>query len=182
MRLGISFYPLSRTPAGPSSLRAPVVFAGYGITAPEEGYDDYATVDVRGAAVVVLTHEPEEAEPTSRFAGRALTPHAGVGRKAEVARDRGAALMLLVEDPLHATDRARTTDWPSDPQIDDYALPVLRVDRLRLERALGLDIEGLARDIDHGLVPRSRPVPGTLVRYDRDQEGLQWAPAALCPA
>src|SRR4051812_45325862 len=37
-----------------------VVFAGYGITAPEYGYDDYDGIDVKDKVVVVLMHEPQE--------------------------------------------------------------------------------------------------------------------------
>src|SRR5438477_5283940 len=45
--------------------RAPMVFAGYGITAPEFGYDDYAGIDVRGKIVLVFDHEPQETDPKS---------------------------------------------------------------------------------------------------------------------
>ena len=47
----------------------PLVFAGYGITAPEAGYDDYADLDVTGAAVLVLRHEPQINDPHSVFNG-----------------------------------------------------------------------------------------------------------------
>src|SRR5262249_24016789 len=39
---------------------APLVFAGYGISAPEYAYDDFKGIDVRGKVVMVLTHEPQE--------------------------------------------------------------------------------------------------------------------------
>lgn len=170
LSLGTAYYPLSlprrsreQPPAAPG--RVPLVFAGYGISAPAAGYDDYAGLDVTGTAVVVLTHEPQEDEADSPFDGDALTPHASLGRKAQVARERGARMMLVVEDPVHATDRARTPAWVTDPQIDDFGLTVLRVDRLRLEAALSLDLTALARQIDTTLEPQSRPVPGAFVTY-----------------
>jgi hypothetical protein len=165
LRLGLSFYPLSRPGGSRVPIRARIVFAGYGVSAPEWRYDDYAGIDVAGAAVIVLTHEPQEAEAGPRFDGADLTAHAGLARKAQVARAKGARLLLLVEDPSHATDRARTPAWTDDPQIDTYTLPMLRVDRLRLERATGLDIEGLAREIDRTVTPRSRAVPGVRATY-----------------
>ena len=46
-----------------------VVFAGYGITAPEYGYDDYAGIDVKGKIVLVLRHEPQEYDEKTRRIG-----------------------------------------------------------------------------------------------------------------
>jgi Peptidase family M28/PA domain len=45
---------------------APVVLAGFGVTAPDRGYDDYRTVDVRGKIVVLLTGAPSSFPPTER--------------------------------------------------------------------------------------------------------------------
>ena len=94
--LGRDYYPLSirdrLTP--PLGVRdVPVVFAGYGISAPGLGYDDFAGVEVRGAAVLVFTHEPQEGDEHSRFDGRSLTPGAAISAKAREARERGARLL-----------------------------------------------------------------------------------------
>ena len=68
-------------PAAKVALTLDVVFAGYGITAPEFGYDDYAGVDVRGKAVLVFDHEPREDDPDAPFHGRGFTLHANVWTK-----------------------------------------------------------------------------------------------------
>ncbi len=52
-----------------ATVRGPVVFAGYGITAPEFNYDDYAGLDARGKIVLVMDHEPQENDPHSVFNG-----------------------------------------------------------------------------------------------------------------
>jgi hypothetical protein len=83
------------------SLRAPVVFAGYGITAPQFDYDDYAGLDVRDKLVLVLTQEPGEMDSTSRFDGSVNTPHAELRTKAINAREHGALGMLAVDGPKH---------------------------------------------------------------------------------
>jgi hypothetical protein len=84
-------------------LRAPVVFAGYGITAPGFEYDDYAGLDVRDKIVLVLTNEPGEMDSTSRFDGSVNTPHAALRTKAINAREHGALGMLAVDGPrFHA--------------------------------------------------------------------------------
>ncbi|MEE8504149.1 MAG: hypothetical protein V3T26_06830, partial [candidate division NC10 bacterium] len=44
-----------------------IVFAGYGITAPELNYDDYAGIDVTGKIVLIMTHEPREKDEKSSF-------------------------------------------------------------------------------------------------------------------
>src|SRR5205807_2443453 len=49
--------------------KAPVVFAGFGITAPQFNYDDYAGLDARGKIVLVFDHEPQENDPDSIFNG-----------------------------------------------------------------------------------------------------------------
>src|SRR5262245_54425052 len=77
-RIGLHYYPLSapkpsaEAPPPPVPTTNPLVFAGYGISAPGLGYDDYDGVDVSGKAVVVFTHEPQENDPMSVFEGTAL--------------------------------------------------------------------------------------------------------------
>ena len=67
LELGSDCVPLF---SGPSPVSAPVAFAGFGISAPEIGYDDYAGLDAKGKVVAVFQHEPEEDVEGSRFAGR----------------------------------------------------------------------------------------------------------------
>lgn len=81
-----------------------IVFAGYGISAPDLGYDDYADLDVSGKFVLILRHEPEESDSSSVFNGTESSDHALFTTKAEEAQKRGALGMLLVTDPLHHTE------------------------------------------------------------------------------
>src|SRR5262245_61184898 len=55
--------PISST----GSYEGPVVFAGYGMTSDRLKWDDYAGLDVKGKAVLVFRHDPEETNPSSRF-------------------------------------------------------------------------------------------------------------------
>jgi hypothetical protein len=171
LALGRDFYPLSvleRAPssAPPAAEQVALVFAGYGISAPSLGYDDFADVDVRGAAVLVLTHEPQEHDARSVFGGRDLTPMAAVSQKAREARERGARLLMLVEDPSHVDDRATRPTWWTDPQTDTMGLPVLRVARDRLGAAIpGLDLASAAGIIDRTLRPQSRRLESVRVSY-----------------
>src|SRR3989475_3628940 len=65
-------------------LSGSVVFAGYGITAPEYNYDDYAGLDVKDKLVLVLRHEPQEFDEKSVFSGKAYTEHAQFFSKAVI--------------------------------------------------------------------------------------------------
>ena len=72
-----------------ADLTAPVVFAGFGITAPELGYDDYKSLDAKGRIVLLFDHEPQENDPRSIFNGHgqhALCHDAGQGAQRAGAR------------------------------------------------------------------------------------------------
>ena len=86
-------------PDGNVSLRdVPLVFAGYGITAPELDWDDYAGLDVRGKVVVVLVNDPDFETAPGRFGGRAMTWYGRWAYKYIEAAKRGAAGVLIVHE------------------------------------------------------------------------------------
>src|SRR5579859_6948435 len=82
-------------------VEAPVVFAGYGITAPELGYDDYAGLDVKGKVVLVFDHEPQEKDAASIFNGTGNTRYATSYVKVLNAQEHGAVAVLLAPEPSH---------------------------------------------------------------------------------
>ena len=90
------FIPLNFSETGP--LAGSVVFAGYGITAPEYHYDDYEGLDVKGKIVLVMRHEPQESDPKSVFEGKTFTQHAQFASKATNAKIHGAIGVILVAD------------------------------------------------------------------------------------
>src|SRR5690242_7553605 len=90
------FAPLNLSTAG--SVSGEVVFAGYGITAPEYNYDDYAGIDVKDKIVLVLRHEPQEFDDKSVFEGKVYTAHSQIFSKASNAKIHGAKAMLMVND------------------------------------------------------------------------------------
>jgi Zn-dependent M28 family amino/carboxypeptidase len=87
------------------ALRGDVVFAGYGIVAPELGWNDYEGLDVKDKYVVVLVNDPGLVDSTL-FRGRILTYYGRWTYKIEEARRQGAAGLLLV----HTTESA-TYPW-----------------------------------------------------------------------
>ncbi|MBS1857946.1 MAG: M20/M25/M40 family metallo-hydrolase [Acidobacteria bacterium] len=89
------------------AVSGPIVFAGYGITAPELGYDDYAGIDVTGKVVLLFNHEPREDDETSIFNGRGNTRYANNTYKAFNAQRHGAVAVLAMPDPGHQRGRGR---------------------------------------------------------------------------
>ena len=81
-----------------------MVFVGYGINAPERGWNDYAGVDVRGKTVVILINDPDYETPGLQgpFEGRAMTYYGRWTYKYEEAARQGAAAALIVHDTVPA--------------------------------------------------------------------------------
>ena len=82
-----------------------VVFVGYGIVAPEHGWDDYKGVDVRGKTIVMLVNDPPIPDPAdasklddSMFKGNAMTYYGRWTYKYEIAAAKGAAAALIVHE------------------------------------------------------------------------------------
>lgn len=82
------------------TLSAQVIFVGYGISAPEYGYNDYSGVKVTGKVVLALQGEPARAGDTAFFKGPdRSTRHSFRRTKAALASENGALALLLIPDP-----------------------------------------------------------------------------------
>ncbi len=81
-----------------------IVFVGYGIVAPEYGWDDYKGLDVRGKTVVMLINDPPVTNPATSqldpkiFAGKGMTYYGRWTYKYEIASAKGAAACLIVHE------------------------------------------------------------------------------------
>ena len=89
--------------ADSSAMRGEIVFVGYGVTAPENKWDDFKGMDVKGKVLLILVNDPPApaGEPTL-FGGKAMTYYGRWTYKFEEAERRGAAGALIV----HTTERA----------------------------------------------------------------------------
>src|SRR5262245_18856832 len=84
---------------------ADIVFAGYGIAAPEYGWDDYKGTDVRGKTLLMLLGEPQVPDPNDptrlddkMFKGRAKSYYALWYHKLRIAAEKGAAAAIFVPE------------------------------------------------------------------------------------
>jgi Zn-dependent M28 family amino/carboxypeptidase len=82
-----------------------VVFVGYGVVAPEYGWDDYKGLDVRGKTLIMLVNDPPVADPKDAskldpdvFKGKGMTYYGRWTYKYEIASEKGAAAAILVHE------------------------------------------------------------------------------------
>lgn len=161
----------------PVDLTAPVVFAGFGITAPELGYDDYASIDAHGKIVLIFDHEPQEDDPHSIFNGTGNTRYATARVKVLNAQQHGAVAVILVAEPnrKHLTNAERSARIGSSAARPvPLPLQAIAEDEIHIPSVLVLDpvaAELFATSgttpaaaqtrIDAELKPQSRPLPDT---------------------
>jgi len=100
-----------------------MVFVGYGINAPEKGWNDYAGMDVRGKTVVILINDPDyEMEGLDGpFGGRAMTYYGRWTYKFEEAARQGAAAAIIVHDTFPAA-------YPWGVVVSSWTGPRLELD------------------------------------------------------
>ncbi len=83
---------------------APLVFVGFGVSAPERKWDDFKGVDLRGKIGLVLINDPDfEADLRGRFDGKAMTYYGRWTYKFEEAARRGALGMLVIHETAPAS-------------------------------------------------------------------------------
>jgi hypothetical protein len=140
---------------------AELVFAGYGITAPDLSYDDYAGLDVKGKIVLVAQDFPREVDATSPFRDPRNYRYGEWRYKATNARDHGAAAIVGVRDVWAHRGADDVPPWRG--QVSSRAgLLAVRVTAAALARA-GIDVSALAAPGEADGKPHSRPL-GTLAR------------------
>lgn len=97
--------------------KAQLVFAGYGVEAPERGWNDFKDMDVKGKILVVLVNDPDFAQPElNTFGGKAMTYYGRWTYKYEQAARKGAAGVLIIHDTDAASygwDTVRNS-WTGD--------------------------------------------------------------------
>jgi hypothetical protein len=160
---GRDFTPL--TVSGDGARSGEVVFAGYGITAPDLGYDDYAGVDVRGKIVLIMTGEPRGRDAASPFRKPEAYHYSERRHKLINAREHGAAAVLLVTHPGVASDVLPALTGVAAPW-SVLAVAIVRPVADALLSSSGTSLTAAAEAIDRALAPRSFVVPGARVAVE----------------
>lgn len=144
LELGRDFNPLAIGGSGKFDL--PLVFVGYGITAKDDDYDDYAEIDVENKAVLILRHEPQQANPHSAFNGTRPSAHAPFTRKLSNAYEHGAAIAVFCTDLFEIEKKVaeRRKRWQG--ALDELAAAT---DSLKQQEKLSLEqLHELRAEVD----------------------------------
>jgi hypothetical protein len=164
LRFQQDFTPLNISSAGEAS--GNVVFAGFGITAPEYNYDDYSGLDVKGKIVLLLRHEPQEFDEKSVFEGKVYTAHSQIFSKAANAKFHGAKAVLLVNDVgTHVGDADDLEKFGAAEGPDNSGIEFVQVKATVVNRWLALsgrNLEAIESGIDKDLHPESFALPEKL--------------------
>src|SRR6516225_6121330 len=170
LKLNEDFVPFSFSSSGSAS--SSVVFAGYGATADEFGYDDYAGIDVKDKIVLVLRYEP--AIFAAKSGNQGLTRHAQLITKAINARNHGAKALVLANGKLGDGEEDLLTRFGSVSGPENTGIMLVQVKNDvadRWLRSAGKSLAGMQEQINHLGKPQSFDLPETLhVAMDVDIE------------
>lgn len=161
LKLREDYIPLSFSAVG--SVTGPVVFAGYGASAEEFGYDDYTHLDVKDKVVLLLRHEPPLFQEKSGRQGP--THHSHLITKAINARNRGAKAVVLVNGALGKGEEDLLIRFEQMAGPEDAGIPIVQVKNAVAERwlqAAGTSLAQLQKEMDEKSEPRSRSLPDSL--------------------
>jgi hypothetical protein len=149
--LGTDFTPLAVSTDGVAE--GEVVFAGYGITAPDLQYDDYAGLQARDRIVIVLTGDPRADDPASPFRRPEAYHYSQRTHKIINAREHGARAILLVAHPRERDELPALRGLSQAHGI--LAAFLTRSTADALLASSGRTVAELATAIDRALAPQS---------------------------
>lgn len=142
-----------------TSISAPLVFAGYGISAPDENYDDFKDLDVSGKIIVVLRYTPEGSDPHG-----SLSRHSALRNKARTARDKGAAGLIMITGPLDEEEDS-IIKLSYDQSFSTSGIPAVTMKRAAFEDLLmnsGKDLKTIQEELNTTKQPKSFPIPSII--------------------
>jgi hypothetical protein len=143
--------------------KAPLVFAGYGIST--EGYDDYKGLDVAGKIVVVLRKTPPLNREGKPFAGQ----FGSLTIKLLTAATKKVAGVLFVNDPTEPRDALQTFNYTAaeSPPVD---FPSAQIHRGQLDEMLQASIGATLADVEYDIRRTGQPHSAALTGWSADFE------------
>lgn len=156
-KLGEDYTPL--TFSSSKHVLAPVVFAGYGISAPEYNYDDYAGRDVADKIVLIFRGEPDA---VGAKGDHGHTKHAALITKLINAKSHGAAAVIFVNSKLGKDEQDLLPKFGEIDGPEDSGVAAVQVKRAIAERwvhTAGRTLDSMQDDLDAAAKTPSAPKP-----------------------
>lgn len=123
-----------------------MVFVGYGIVAPEYGWDDYKGLDVKGKTIVMLINDPPIQDPndpekldSTLFGGKAMTYYGRWTYKYEIATEKGAAAAIIIHETGPAGYPYEVVSGSWGRENIDISTPDKNMDKVAVESWITLD-------------------------------------------
>jgi peptidase M28-like protein/PDZ domain-containing protein/PA domain-containing protein len=161
LKLNQDFVPFSFSASG--VVTGPLVFAGYGASASEFGYDDYTGMDVKGKVVVILRYEPSGFSARSGNTG--LTIHSQLITKAINARNHGARAVVLLNGKPGDGEEDLLTRFGSVSGPENVGIPIVHVKNAIAEewfKAAGKSLSSAQNEINESMKSQSFEFPDAL--------------------
>ncbi len=131
--------------SGKGKLSTQIIFAGYGISAPELKYDDYENINVHGKAVLIILGHPESDSAESNF-----DKYSSIRFKASLAKEKGASAVIFVRRiSIKEDDDFIKLQYDGAPPIKD--LPIIQIKRNIIKNIFtneGFDLDKIQEEID----------------------------------
>ncbi len=163
LKVDADFRPLAFSASG--SYEGEIVFAGYGISAPDQKYDDYKDIDVKGKAVLLMRYSPAGDSAHNDF-----TRFSALRYKVSKAKELGANAVLVATGPADDNED-RLMRFSYDQTPGNAGIPVVNITRSVIEGLLknsGTSLSELQRAINDSRTPHSFLVKGATVSLDAD--------------
>lgn len=161
LKINQDFVPFSFSASG--EVRGPLVFAGYGATADEFHYDDYAGLDVKDKIVIVLRYEPSGFAEKSGNHG--LTQHSQLITKAINARNHGAKAVVMLNGKLGEGEEDLLTRFGSVSGPENIGIVMVQAKNTIAEswfQSAGKSLKDAQEQINSATKPASFAFPDTL--------------------
>lgn len=161
LKVNDDFVPFSFSSSGEAV--APVAFVGYGVTADEFHYDDYADVDVKGKIVVALRYEP--AGFAEKTGNHGLTQHSQLITKAINARNHGAKALVVINGKLGNGEEDLLTRFGSVSGPENVGIMMVQVKNASADAwfgSAGKSMKEVQGQIDSATKPASFAFPDHL--------------------
>src|SRR5213078_2378948 len=129
----------------PGSYAGDVAFVGYGIEAPELGYQELEGVDLKGKIALILRYEPQEKDDASPFDGKKPSRWSALRYKVLKARERGAVAVIFATGPLQDDGKDKVPPLTNDGPESPAGIPVLQVKTSLAQKWVG-DLTAFQKD------------------------------------